>query len=106
MKSDVCIDENGRKFRGRKLILNWGNMKVEISKLPYLGKDKDVMFDLFNSDVLLANVYENPSGQLEDEVIGKPEGINGNVEGYRIDTYFTENVFWRLPSENIPKREN
>ena len=90
-------DEN--KLRGRKLILNWGKLKLEISKLPFLdGKDK-LMFDLFGSEVLLANVYENSSGQLEDEILGKPAGVNGNVEGFTIDQYFTDDGFWLTEGE-------
>ena len=79
MGGNACINENGRKFRGRKLILNWGNLKVEISKLPYLNKTKDHLFDLFESDVLLANVYENSD---------------------------TNNIFWCLPNENIPEHKD
>ena len=58
-----------RKFRGRKLILNWGKLKLEISKLPFLDDKDKLMFDLFGSKVLLANVYEKPDGTLEDEIL-------------------------------------
>ena len=94
------IDEtNGRKFRGRKLILDWGKMKLEISKLPYKGTIKDPTFDLFGCPVLLANVYEDENGQLVDEVLGPPLGVNGHVEGYRIENYASDDVFWCTPKE-------
>ena len=94
------IDEtNGRKFRGRKLILDWGKLKLEISKLPYKGTIKDLNFDLFKSPVLLANVYEDENGHLVDEVLGPPAGINGNVEGYRIGHYASDDEFWCTPGE-------
>lgn len=99
MEKAEINETNGRKFRGRKLILNWGKLKIEVSKLPYLdGKDK-LIFDLFGSDVLLANVYEDENGQLVDEILGKPIGVNGHVEGYRIDNYVSDDVFWMTPAE-------
>ena len=91
-----------RRLRGRKLILNWGKLKLEISKLPFLdGKDK-LMFDLFGSDVLLANVYETPDGHLEDEIIGTPAGRCGdgtNLEGYRIEDYVSDDEYWKTIGE-------
>ena len=94
------IDEtNGRKFRGRKLILDWGKLKLEISKLPYKGTIKDPNFALCKSPVLLANVYEDANGQLVDEVLGPPLGVNGHVEGYRIENYASDDVFWCTPME-------
>ena len=98
--TNTDIDEtNGGKFRGRKLILDWGKLKLEISKLPYKETVKDPNFALFKSPVLLANVYENANGQLEDEVLGPPVGINGNVEGYRIEYYASDDEFWCTPRE-------
>lgn len=97
--------EEERKFRGRKLILDWGNLKIELSKLPYATSGKDPNFDLFGSDVLLANVYERPDGQLEDEILGKPAGIHGDgsdLGGYRIENYLTEDGFWRTIGEDNP----
>ena len=95
-------DETKRKIRGRKLILNWGKLKLEISKLPFLdGKDK-LIFDLFGSNVLLANVYETPDGHLEDEIIGAPAGRCGdgtNLEGYRVENYVTDNEYWKTIGE-------
>ena len=91
-----------RKFRGRKLILNWGKLKLEISKLPFLDDKDKLIFDLFGSDVLLANVYETPGGDLEDEIIGKPAGRWGDgtrLEGYRIENYVTDNEYWKTIGE-------
>lgn len=96
---ELTQENSGRKFRGRKLILDWGNLKLEISKLPYRGTIKDPNFNLFESPVLLANVYEDANGQLVDEVIGRPLGINGHVEGYTIDHYASDDEFWMLPGE-------
>ena len=93
---------NGRIFRGRKLIINWGKLKVEISKLPYLNNVKSAIFDLAGSDVVLANVYENENGLMEDEILGPPAGMNGDgtcIEGRRIEDYFTGNEFWITPHE-------
>ena len=88
-----------RKFRGRKLILDWGKLKLEISKFPYIGTIKDPNFELFGSEVLLANVYEDEDGKLVDEVLGTPLGVNGHVEGYRIENYASDDVFWCTPKE-------
>lgn len=93
---------NERKFRGRKLILHWGKMKIEISKLPYENGVKDPLFDVENSIVLLANVYENVDGQLEDEILGRPAGCNGNgtcIEGRTIQAYCLDDEYWRTPGE-------
>lgn len=102
-KSMELTKENSeRKFRGRKLILDWGNLKIEISKLPYKGTIKDPSFELFGSGVLLANVYENEDGKLVDEILGSPAGFHGNgtdVVGYRIENYATEDMFWYTPGE-------
>ena len=96
---ELTQENSERKFRGRKLILDWGNLKLEISKLPYRGTIKDPNFDLFESPVLLANVYEDANGQLVDEVLGRPLGINGHVEGYRIEHYASDDEFWYTPGE-------
>lgn len=91
-----------RRFRGRKLILNWGKLKLEISKLPFLDDKDKLTFDLFGSDVLLANVYETPDGHLEDEIIGAPAGHWGNgtnLGGYRIENYATEDEYWKTIGE-------
>jgi len=91
-----------RKFRGRKLVLEWGKLKIEISKLPYLdGKDK-LMFDLFGSDVLLANVYEGQDGKLVDEVVGTPAGPKGDgtcLDGRTIEEYLTNDTYWMTVGE-------
>ena len=93
---------NERKFRGRKLILNWGELKLEISKLPFIDDKDKLMFDLFGSDVLLANVYETPDGHLEDEILGKPAGWRGDgtmLGGYRIENYMTDDGYWKTIGE-------
>ena len=90
------------KFRGRKLILDWGKLKIELTKLPYDGGQRDPIFDLHDSDVVLANVYEGPDGKLVDEYLGKPAGIKGDgscVEGYTIDRYLVDDCFWMTPNE-------
>lgn len=98
---DSMLD-NGYKLRGRKLILNWGKLKVELVKLPYACGIKDTIFDLQGSPVVLANVYEGPDGKLVDEYLGKPVGIDsGFVEGFDIATYFSEDCFWKTPSEDL-----
>ena len=92
--------DNGYKLRGRKLILDWGKLKVELVKLPYGNGQKDPIFDLHGSDVVLANVYEKPDGKLVDEYLGKPVGMNGGfVEGFDIAIYFSDNCFWMTPNE-------
>lgn len=101
-KETKMANSDERRFRGRKLILNWGKMKLEISKLPFLDGKDNLVFDLFESDVLLANVYETPDGRLEDEIIGKPAGRCGNgtmLEGYRIENYVTDNEYWKTIGE-------
>lgn len=93
---------DNRKLLGRKLILNWGNLKVEISKLPYGNGQKDSVFDLVGSDVVLANVYEGEDGKIVDEVLGTPAGMNGDgtcLEGRLIRDYFTRDEFWMTISE-------
>lgn len=90
--------DNRHKFVGRKLILHWGKLKVEISKLPYGNGPRDPVFDLVGSEVVLANVYEGPDGKLVDEVLGAPVGYKGDgtcLEGYRIENYFTDDEFWK-----------
>ena len=99
MEKSEINETVGRKFRGRKLILDWGKLKLEISKLPYKGTIKDPTFDLFESPVLLANVYEDENGKLVDEVLGPPLGVNGHVEGYRVENYASDDVFWCTPKE-------
>lgn len=87
---------------GRKLILDWGKLKLEISTLPYPDNKDKLIFDLFDSKVLLANVYEKPDGTLEDEIIGKPAGWRGDgtmLEGYRIGNYVTDNGYWETIGE-------
>jgi len=69
--------DNGYRLRGRKLILDWGKLKVELVKLPNACSAKDPVFDLHGSPVVLANVYEGPDGKLVDEYLGKPVGVNG-----------------------------
>ena len=94
--------DNGYKLRGRKLILDWGKLKIELVKLPYGNAQKDPIFDLHGSSVVLANVYEGPDGNLVDEYLGKPAGIKGDgscVEGYTIDHYLVDDCFWKTPNE-------
>lgn len=96
------MENNERKLIGRKLILDWGKIKLEIVKLPNVVKGKDPIFDLYESEVLLANVYENANGQLEDEILGKPAGPNGDcscIEGMRVENYATDNCFWKTTGE-------
>ncbi len=96
------INENEkRKFVGRKLILDWGKAKLEIAKLPYGDGSKDPVFTIFGSPVLLANVYRTSDGRLEDEIIGVPEGHNGNAQGYDVNTYVAGDEFWKLGTEDI-----
>lgn len=92
----------GYKFRGRKLILEWGKLKIEISKLPYQNEVKDLIFDLVGSDVVLANVYEGPDGHMVDEILGKPAGRCGNgthLDGMSIEDYFTDDSYWKTVGE-------
>ena len=97
--AESFMEDDGYKLRGRKLILEWGKLKIEISKLPYLdGKDK-LMFDLCGSGVVLANVLEGPDGKLVDEILGPPAGCNGHVEGYDIKQYLVDDSFWMTPGE-------
>ena len=93
-------ETENRKFVGRKLILDWGKARLEITKLPY-GGSKDPVFTAFNSPVLLANVYKTSDGHLEDEIIGTPEGHNGNVQGYDVNNYVEGDEFWRALGEQI-----
>lgn len=93
---------DNRKLIGRKLILHWGKLKVEISKLPYGNGQKDPVFDLVGSEVVLANVYKGADGQIVDEVLGAPAGMNGDgtcLEGYRLENYFTDDEFWKTIAE-------
>ena len=94
--------DDSYKLRGRKLILEWGKLKIEISKLPYGDKPKDPVFDLCGSKVVLANVLEDPAGKLVDEILGPPAGFSGdgkNVEGRTIQDYFVSNEYWMTPGE-------
>lgn len=93
---------DNRKLIGRKLILHWGKLKVEISKLPYGNGQKDPVFDLVGSEVVLANVYKGQDGQVVDEVLGTPAGMNGDgtcLEGRTIQDYFTGDEFWMTIAE-------
>ena len=94
-------ETENRKFVGRKLILDWGKAKLEITKLPYGGGSKDPMFTVFGSPVLLANVYKTKDGHLEDEIIGIPEGHDGHVQGYDVNQYVLGDGFWRAFGEQI-----
>jgi len=91
--------DDSYKLRGRKLILEWGKLKIEISKLPYGDKPKDPVFDLCGSQVVLANVLEGPDGKLVDEILGAPAGVNGHVEGYNVREYLVNDSFWMTPGE-------
>ena len=97
--AESFTEDDGYKLRGRKLILEWGKLKIEISKLPYLDSKDKLVFDLFGSDVLLANVYEGPDGKLTDEILGSLVGCNGHVEGYTIQQYLIDDGFWMTPGE-------
>ena len=93
---------DNRKLIGRKLILHWGKLKVEISKLPYGNGQKDPTFDLVGSEVVLANVYKGQDGQVVDEVLGTPAGMNGDgtcLEGRTIQDYFIGDEFWMTIAE-------
>ena len=94
-------ETENRKFIGRKLILDWGKAKLEITKLPYADGSKDPMFATFGSPVLLANVYKTKDGHLEDEIIGVPEGHDGNAQGYEVEYYVAGDEFWRVSGEQI-----
>lgn len=92
--------DSGHKLVGRKLILDWGKLKIELSKLPYGNGPRDPVFDLHGSPVVLANVYEGPDGKLVDEYLGKPVGVNGGfVEGFDIRAYFMDDGFWKTAEE-------
>ena len=98
----TTVDKDKYKFRGRKLILEWGKLKIEISKLPYGKEGKDSLFKLYGSDVILANVYEDSDGKLFDEIIGSPAGPKGDgtcLEGRLLEDYFTGDEFWKAQNE-------
>ena len=100
----TTVDNDKYKFRGRKLILEWGKLKIEISKLPYGKAGKDPLFELHGSDVILANVYEDSNGKLFDEIIGPPAGPQGDgtcLEGRTIQDYLMYDEFWRAQNEVI-----
>ena len=95
-------EDDSYKLRGRKLILEWGKLKIEISKLPYGDKPKDPVFGLCGSDVVLANVLEGPDGKLVDEILGPPAGFKGDgtcLEGRTIQDYFTSDEYWMTVGE-------
>ena len=94
-------ETENRKFVGRKLILDWGKLKLEITKLPYVDGLKDPMFATCGGTVLLANVYKTADGHLEDEIIGTTEGHNGNSQGYEVGQYVWDDNFWRAFGEQI-----
>ena len=97
MNSTMLDKDDSYKLRGRKLILEWGKLKIEISKLPYRDKPKDPVFGLCGSDVVLANVLEGPDGKLVDEILGPPAGFKGDgtcLEGRTIQEYFTSDDYW------------
>ena len=97
MNSTMLDKDDSYKLRGRKLILEWGKLKIEISKLPYRAKPKDPVFGLCGSDVVLANVLEGPDGKLVDEILGPPAGFKGDgtcLEGRTIQEYFTSDDYW------------
>lgn len=100
--AESFAEDGDYKLRGRKLILDWGKLKIEISKLPYLDSKDKLVFDMFGSKVLLANVYEGPAGKLVDEILGPPAGCNGYLEGYNIQQYLVDNGFWMTPGEVYP----
>lgn len=103
----TTVDKDKYKFRGRKLILEWGNLKIEVSKLPYGKEGKDPLFKLHGNDVILANIYEDSNGKLFDEIIGPPAGPKGDgtcLEGRRLEDYFINDEFWKAQNEVINER--
>ena len=100
--TESFVEDGDYKLRGRKLILEWGKLKIEISKLPYGDKPKDPLFGLCGSDVVLANVLEGPDGKLVDEILGPPAGFKGDgtcLEGRTIQEYFTSDDYWMTVGE-------
>ena len=98
-----------RRFRGRKLMLEWGKLKIEISKLPYQNGVKDPVFDLLGSEVVLSNVYEGADGKLIDEVLGTPAGPNGDgkcLGGMTIQEYLTNDTYWKTVDETGFEKSN
>lgn len=102
-EKDECMSrDKDRKFRGRKIILNWGKLKIEVSKLPYQNGMKDPVFDLTGSNVVLANVYKDSNGMLTDEIIGAPTGPNDDgtcLDGKLIKECITNNEYWMTVGE-------
>ena len=101
--AESFAEDGNYNLCGRKLILEWGKLKIEISKLPY-GKDnpKDPLFDLVGSKVVLANILEGPDGHKVDEILGAPAGFKGDgtcLEGRKVGDYVSEDVFWMTPGE-------
>ena len=94
-----------KKLIGRKLILNWSSegkpdLVIELTKKVRGTEKEKALFELFGTNVVLANVYEDENGKVVDEPLGKPEGMHdGHVEGYRIERYMVENGFWRLKND-------
>lgn len=94
--------DNGHKLVGRKLILRWGKLKIELSKLPYGNGQKDPVFDLVGSEVVLANVYEGPDGKLVDEILGAPAGRKGDgtcLDGMTVNEYLSDDSYWMTVGE-------
>ena len=102
MNSTMLDKDDSYKLRGRKLILEWGKLKIEISKLPYGNGPKDPVFGLCGSPVVLAKVLEGPDGKLVDEILGPPAGFKGDgtcLEGRTIQEYFTSDDYWMTVGE-------
>lgn len=94
---------------GRKLVVKWAtknnpDMVVEVTKKVRHTEKERAYHQMYNTDVVLCNVYLDENGNEVVEPLGKPEGLyNGYIEGYDVNTYLSYDNFWRMPNETFGK---
>lgn len=102
MKEKI-MDEIGNeyKFAGRKLYIKWGskrapNLVIALEKRPI--SCNEVEFALYDTEMLLCDVYENEQGITREISIGKP--VDSRT-GFEIDHYLTCDQCWAVNEDEI-----
>ena len=90
------IDENGVEwgFAGRKLYVKWGsknapNLVIALEKRPEGCNEAE--FALYDTELLLCDVYENNMGETREISLGAPLDKRS---GFKIDHFLTCDKCW------------